>query len=66
MEDRVLEREANLFACLLLMPSKPFIEDMAEGIDLFDDKYIAKLSSKYKVPESAVVFRIMYYVEHKY
>lgn len=61
-----LEQEANLFACLLLMPSQCIKEDMKNGFDLGDTGMISKLAKKYDVPENAIAFRLLYFKEHGY
>lgn len=64
-KDKQLEDEANLFACLLLMPKKFIEEDMKKGYDLGDNKAMLALAKKYDVPLSALVFRITYYMKNK-
>lgn len=53
-----MEREANIFACCLLMPKALIEEDMKKGFDLGNDDMVAKLAKKYDVPLNALVFRI--------
>lgn len=60
-EERSIENEANIFACLILMPTQCIKEDLAEPIDLCDKGFITRLAKKYEVPENAVAFRLAYY-----
>ena len=59
-----LESEANLFACLLLMPSELIKRDLEKGLDLGDTGMISRLSKKYDVPENAMAYRLLYFKEH--
>lgn len=61
-----LEQEANLFACLLLMPSQLIKQDLENGVDLGETGMISKLAKKYDVPENAVAYRILFFKEHGY
>ncbi len=53
-----IEREANLFAMLLLMPKEFIKKDIETEWDIFDDKIIKILADKYQVPVTALVVRI--------
>jgi Zn-dependent peptidase ImmA (M78 family) len=53
-----LEREANIFACCLLMPKQLIEEDLKQGFDLGNDDAAAKLAKKYDVPMNALIYRI--------
>jgi Zn-dependent peptidase ImmA (M78 family) len=53
-----LEREANIFACLLLMPKNLIMEDLKAGFDLGEDDAVKKLCDKYEVPANALLYRI--------
>ncbi|MDB5199165.1 MAG: IrrE N-terminal-like domain [Chitinophagaceae bacterium] len=61
-----LEKEANLFAMLLLMPSKFIKEDLKDGITIADDKRIKELAKKYDVSITAMALRISYFFKHNY
>jgi Zn-dependent peptidase ImmA (M78 family) len=54
----VMEREANLFAMELLMPTAFMMEDLKDGIDIEDSKEIARLAKRYKVSEQLMSMRI--------
>ena len=62
---KIKEREANLFAMLLLMPEKHLREDLKEvgEIDLLgsleSDVKIAKLAEKYKVTSVMMTMRLV-------
>lgn len=58
MQKKELESEANLFAILLLIPEKFIREDLANGIDLTDDKAIKELCKKYDVSLVTMTKRI--------
>lgn len=62
-DKRKKEREANLFAMLLLMPEKHLREDLKRigDIDLLGDSdaEIAKLADKYKVTSSLMTMRLV-------
>lgn len=61
-----LEREANLFAMLLLMPKKFIKEDLDNSkIDLGDDEWLKGMAKKYGVTKTAMTVRIAYYFKHK-
>jgi Zn-dependent peptidase ImmA (M78 family) len=53
-----LEREANIFACCLLMPKKLIEQDLKNGFDLGNDDMALKLAKKYGVPLNALIYRI--------
>lgn len=57
------EREANLFALLLLMPEKHLRNDLKDigTLDLLDnsDEKIAKLADKYKVTSVMMTMRLV-------
>jgi Zn-dependent peptidase ImmA (M78 family) len=53
-----LEREANIFACCLLMPKKLIEQDMKNGFDLGNDDMVKQLAKKYDVPMNALIYRI--------
>ena len=60
---RDTEKEANLFAAELLMPSSFLQRDLEEmlGFDLLrDDRALAKLAKKYRVSTEALTFRLAY------
>lgn len=61
-----VEKEANIFAMLLLMPSQFIKEDMKSGIDLGSDTALDELAKKYDVPKIAIAARIGYYMKHGY
>jgi len=56
------EKEANLFAAELLMPTHFIHEDLAtiEALDLEDDSLISGLAKKYEVSTQAMTFRLAY------
>jgi len=59
-DDEIKEKEANKFAASLLMPAKllkKFIEE--EEIDLNDELDIYRLSTKIKVSEQALTYRLL-------
>ncbi|MDI9636216.1 ImmA/IrrE family metallo-endopeptidase [Geitlerinema splendidum] len=60
--EREEEKEANLFAAELLMPTSFIQQDLAgvEGLDLEDDAAIADLAKKYGVSTQAMTFRLAY------
>lgn len=53
-----MNREANIFAMHLLMPSPLLRKHMPKGLDLTDDKAIAALAAKFKVPASVMAIRL--------
>lgn len=53
-----LEREANVFATLLLIPEQCIKEDLRIGVDLGDDKAMKKLCDKYQVTSSTMTLRL--------
>lgn len=55
---RELEREANVFALLLLIPQKFIMEDIKKGIDLGSDEALKALAKKYGVSITAMAARI--------
>ena len=56
---RSVEAEANAFAFELLMPEAWLKRDIGpDGIDIEDDKRIAKLAQKYRVSVSVMTLRI--------
>ena len=60
---RDTEKEANLFAAELLMPSSFLQSDLERmpGLDLLtNDRALAKLARKYKVSTEALTFRLAY------
>lgn len=60
-EVKVLENEANVLACLILMPKVFFEADMKGEMDLGDDDSMKVLAKKYQVPLNALAFRIYLY-----
>lgn len=62
MENKIYEKEANLFACLLLMPKEMIKKDVENGLDLGDDKALKGLAKKYQVPLNAMVYRLSLYI----
>ena len=54
-----LEDDANIFACLFLMPKEMIEKDLEAGIDLRDGKFFIDLAKKYSVPLNALIFRII-------
>lgn len=58
MRNETAEREANVFATLLLIPEKCIKEDLASGIDLGDDKAMADLCKKYGVSLTTMALRL--------
>lgn len=56
------EREANLFAAELLMPSHFLARDVKEigAIDLLEENVLEELASKYGVSTQAMTFRLAY------
>jgi Zn-dependent peptidase ImmA (M78 family) len=58
----VEEKEANLFAAELLMPSRFLEKDIQaiDSIDLDDESTIAKLAARYGVSTQAMTFRLAY------
>lgn len=54
------EREANLFAASLLMPSSFLAQDLEaeEYVDFLDDDFLRKLTKKYGVSTQALVNRL--------
>lgn len=60
-----IEREASLFAMLLLMPEQFFKEDMKQSVDLADDKAINELAKKYQVSTTLVCARIAHFSKYK-
>lgn len=59
------EREAHLFAMLLLMPKKFIKEDLEKGVDLGSDNDLKVLAKKYGVSSTAMAVRISYYLKHE-
>ena len=55
-----IEREANLFAMELLMPTSFLERDIKQmgGIDFADDRDIDKLAKRYKVSHSLMAIRL--------
>jgi Zn-dependent peptidase ImmA (M78 family) len=64
-QSKVLEQEANLFALLLLMPTKFIAEDLRQPIDLADDTWLKNTAKKYGVSITALTARISYYLKHQ-
>jgi len=64
-QSNVIEKEASLFAMLLLMPTKFLKEDIDKGLDLTDDNELKKLASKYQVPLTMAAMRVAYYLKNK-
>lgn len=56
-EWEILDEEANIFACFLLMPAPLFDRD-AKNLDMTDDNAVAKLARKYRVPIGVIGYRI--------
>lgn len=56
------EKEANLFAAELLMPSDFLQKDLAnlDSLDLYDEKTIPDLAQKYGVSTQALMYRLQY------
>jgi Zn-dependent peptidase ImmA (M78 family) len=67
-----MEQEANLFACLLLMPSKFIKQDIDEmeidlgGVKKSGEDELMKLCKKYGVSLTALTYRIAYFKKHNY
>lgn len=61
-----LEKEATIFAMLLLMPSKFIKEDFKDGMDINDDARLKMLCKKYEVSLTAMCMRIAWFKEHNY
>lgn len=65
-----LENEANLFACLLLMPKQFIAKDIEEmkidlgGVKNGDEDELQKLCKKYGVSLTALTYRIAIYKKH--
>jgi len=57
-QDKDLEREANVFALMLLMPQKMIMADIKAGIDLGSDDDFKALAKKYGVSKTALAARI--------
>jgi Zn-dependent peptidase ImmA (M78 family) len=55
---RELEREANVFALLLLIPQKMIQADLKKGIDLASDTDMKRLCAKYGVSQTTMMARI--------
>lgn len=55
----VEEREANLFASVLLMPSQPLREG-AQGLDLSDESDVAYLARVFAVSDQAMTIRLQH------
>lgn len=55
-----IEREANIFAVELLMPTSFLERDIKAlgGIDFADDEDIAKLAKRYRVSHSMMALRL--------
>jgi Zn-dependent peptidase ImmA (M78 family) len=67
INNKELEDEANLFACLLLMPKEIFKEELEKiSFDLGSDEAIKTLAKKFQVPLSACAFRLAFYYKHNY
>lgn len=64
--DKRKEQEANQFAFELLMPEELLRKD-AKGVDFTDDKAVAELANKYKVPVAVMAARLgqLYFTEAK-
>ena len=58
MEDKIMEQEANRFAIELLMP-EDMVRREAAGIDLLDEKAVAGIARKFKVPTTLMAGRIL-------
>ena len=56
------EKEANLFAAELLMPTQLLIQDLKRirDVDLLDEDVLARLASEYSVSTQAMTFRLAY------
>lgn len=52
-----MEAEANAFAMELLMPFDWVVRD-CQGLDVSDERAVAKLASKYKVAPTVMAMRI--------
>lgn len=52
-----LDADANTFAIELLMPEE-WVRRDAAGVDLADDRAVAKLAAQYHVPVALMAFRI--------
>lgn len=59
-----MEDEANVFACLLLMPKELFKAELEKGMDLGDDTSLILLAKKFQVPLNACAFRIQLLFQH--
>jgi len=57
------DREASLFAMMLLIPTDLIHEDLKKPIDLLDEKAFDKLCNKYQVPQGAMLARIIIHVK---
>lgn len=58
-KNREMEREANVFAMLLLMPKQLLIKEIETGnLDLSSDEGLLMLAKKFNVPLTAMAFRI--------
>lgn len=59
MNNKKMEREANLFAMLLLMPKQLLIKEIkAMNLDLSSDEGLIMLAKKFDVPLTAMAVRI--------
>ncbi len=64
--DKNIEKEANLFAMLLLMPTNHIKADIDNmEFDFGDDTYFTMLCKKYEVTYTALMMRICYYAKFK-
>lgn len=60
----IIEQEANLFALLLLMPTKVIEEDLKQPIDVTDDTWLKETAKKYGVSNTALTARISYHLKY--
>jgi Zn-dependent peptidase ImmA (M78 family) len=63
MTNKTLEDEANIFACLILMPKVSIAKDLESGVNLEDDTWIKMMCKKYDVPMTALVFRLNLFIK---
>lgn len=57
LDDGAMDQEADDFAMELLMPEHFLREDM-KGVDIADDRSVARLANKYRVPAATMAIRI--------
>lgn len=64
IKDETMEEEANMFACLLLMPKKFIEEDLKTGFDIGDDSQVKDLCKKYQVSLAMLIKRVSIYEKY--